>query len=534
MSQHDVTFEEYYKYYQLEQDPFPASHADTVYYATPELEHRLELAKHLVDFSDRVLLLNGVKGSGKTAFLERLKAEADERWVITELDMTGGESPETVLESICRQNHLAYDAEESPQAWIEKLGRHLHNNTENGLVNVFLIDNADRLTAAMLNLLLQLGRPEPGSQRVHLVLASEGELASLFLNENDEFLHKMEIPLLSMEQLPIYLRHRLGNADIDFKEVFGGQQLKRIYQTSGGIPALVNQLAARTLQDPSRLASRTAPRRGASITAMFLNLRFTLVLSLVLVCIFVVIALNREEGEAPQRIELPLPDKTAVTLPPERQSSTPIAPVTGDSEPPVTASPAADDAPEPEPAVAPVTAVAEPIEVNGEADTVVTSAADTSADTATLTVASPIEEMPEEALTREVPAAKTVREAAEPLVEEPVQQAATTPSPSAQESAPGFKGAAWLKQQPPGNYVLQLIGAHDPEVINKVLESNPSIYDQVARFTTVNNNRRWYVLVYGLYKDRDSAVGHIPNLPERLRALGPWPRSLASIQQDLQ
>ncbi|MDX1519661.1 MAG: hypothetical protein R3318_06015, partial [Gammaproteobacteria bacterium] len=247
-------------------------------------------------------------------------------------------------------------------------------------------------------------------------------------------------------------------------------------------------------------------------------------LSLVLVAVFVVMVLNREEEVKNEVINLPLPE---ITPAPEKAVLPEPVVVTTDTVMP-------DDGPKTY------------LDESSEAD--VTDESDERTNVRGETEPEPvpvqaIATAPEPLLMAETPTPERPVEAAdsgddpvlvisktEPVVipePEPVSKPTATPA------GPGFRGADWLKQQSPEQYVLQLLGAHDPDVINKVLSANPSVFGKVARFTTVNNNKRWHVLVYGLYPDRDRAVANIPDLPKNLQALGPWPRSIASIQADL-
>jgi DamX protein len=42
-----------------------------------------------------------------------------------------------------------------------------------------------------------------------------------------------------------------------------------------------------------------------------------------------------------------------------------------------------------------------------------------------------------------------------------------------------------------------------------------------------------YVITYGSFASRDAAVAAIKNLPAKVQAGKPWPRTVASVQQDL-
>jgi septal ring-binding cell division protein DamX len=52
-------------------------------------------------------------------------------------------------------------------------------------------------------------------------------------------------------------------------------------------------------------------------------------------------------------------------------------------------------------------------------------------------------------------------------------------------------------------------------------------------FETRYQDRPWFVVVYGNYPNRSAARQAIEQLPQPLKDLQPWARSLADIQSDI-
>ncbi|MGB2065286.1 MAG: SPOR domain-containing protein, partial [Marinomonas gallaica] len=52
-------------------------------------------------------------------------------------------------------------------------------------------------------------------------------------------------------------------------------------------------------------------------------------------------------------------------------------------------------------------------------------------------------------------------------------------------------------------------------------------------FESLHNGRAWFVVVYGEYRNRSEAIAAVENLPNGLRSLNPWARSVRGIQQDI-
>lgn len=52
-------------------------------------------------------------------------------------------------------------------------------------------------------------------------------------------------------------------------------------------------------------------------------------------------------------------------------------------------------------------------------------------------------------------------------------------------------------------------------------------------FQTVFKGAPWHVVVYGQYADRAAATNAVASLPESLRKLRPWARSIAGVKADI-
>ena len=75
-----------------------------------------------------------------------------------------------------------------------------------------------------------------------------------------------------------------------------------------------------------------------------------------------------------------------------------------------------------------------------------------------------------------------------------------------------------------------MIGAYEQETIDVYLKAFKSNQDKIIPFTASNKGKEWYVLVYGLYENRDQAVAAIDTLPTKAKLMAPWPRTVQSIK----
>lgn len=112
----------------------------------------------------------------------------------------------------------------------------------------------------------------------------------------------------------------------------------------------------------------------------------------------------------------------------------------------------------------------------------------------------------------------------------PPSQQGTTRANSAPISASA--SAAWLWDQDPRHFTLQLLGTGSEERLQAFIREH-RLGGEVAYFRTRRDNQDWFVLVHGSYPDRDQAKAARAELPAGLRAAKPWPRSFAGLHAEV-
>ncbi len=111
---------------------------------------------------------------------------------------------------------------------------------------------------------------------------------------------------------------------------------------------------------------------------------------------------------------------------------------------------------------------------------------------------------------------------------------ATPPKAKVEKQAPttGVKQEAWLLQQRPGDYTLQLVGVQNAQGIPSFITRH-SLNGQAAYFRTSHQGHPWFVVLYGVYPNRSAALKARATLPSGLRNTGVWPRSFGSVQKEI-
>jgi DamX protein len=99
----------------------------------------------------------------------------------------------------------------------------------------------------------------------------------------------------------------------------------------------------------------------------------------------------------------------------------------------------------------------------------------------------------------------------------------------------GIKGENWYRQQDRSAYVLQLISASNIANVIELLEGMPGVQDQMSGYVKYTpSGRPRFLLFYGVYPDRDSAIAATSNIPARFRALNPYPRVVDNIIDEIE
>ena len=81
-------------------------------------------------------------------------------------------------------------------------------------------------------------------------------------------------------------------------------------------------------------------------------------------------------------------------------------------------------------------------------------------------------------------------------------------------------------------YVLQLMAAGAEKPLMDYIDEQ-SNKKNLRLYRGVRNGRSWYIIVEGYYVDRNDALAGISKLPNAQRANRPWPKKVASVQQEI-
>lgn len=531
----------YYLKFNLVKDPFPVDTFDNILYLTPQLQHRVKGIKKVIAGGNRLVLICGAPGAGKSTLADYLESIPEQGWMVGLVPAAADMSREKLAYEIIQQ--VSPDKADDPAAAIAQLHRFLEYSNNNALIPVFIIDDADELPVDTLKFILELAALRYLESAFRFVLFADDTLADRLedprLNAaGPDNIYKVNLPALTRNQLKEYLDTRLSSAGDVSKYPFDEDDLSSIYRTSGGLPRGVNILASRLMwsqirPEPARpgYGRMVVAVAGIAITgALVYYNQFQGTNEIV-----VPVRSGRQEAAVPVRQE-PVPETSVA----EANTDVP-SPLWGtnsnNTDSMVLVSASLPLEPDRLPAIAP-------------AATIDTESVESSRDTPAMSIP-PVSVTVKESAPAETPVAITALETT--VMESPAASAETlTPIPipdhpgfglnddniynldKVPANIAGIKGNIWYRGQPPGSYTLQLISASDLANVEKLLADVSASREDLSGYVKYTpSGRPRFLLFYGMYADQNAALAAVATLPAELQAVKPWPRSVRSITNEI-
>ena len=243
----------YTHYFQLKQSPFSIAPDPRYLYMSDR--HRDALAHLLygVGSGGGFVLLTGEIGAGKTTvcrcFMEQIPENCQLAYIFNPKL-----SVEELLHSICEEFGIALaPGISSVKAYVDAINAHLLASHAQGKNNVLIIDEAQNLSAAVLEQLRLLTNLETSERKLlQIILIGQPELRAMLARPELEQLAQRVIARyhlgsLSADETASYIRHRLAVAGNTAQMPFAPRLMAQIHGLSKGVPRRINLLCDRAL-----------------------------------------------------------------------------------------------------------------------------------------------------------------------------------------------------------------------------------------------------------------------------------------------
>jgi DamX protein len=515
------------RFHEVIEEALPGPAAETAvadregYLLTAALRQRLDLIRHLIDFSRQLILVVGDEGAGKTSLLHHLLATAADNWRIAHVSADPMCDSSILLKRLAADFELNYSEGENVERCREEFETFLALTRRAALVPVVMVDDAHLLQANALLLLLHLSQAETEQPSLRVVLFCDPRimrvLGSPQLQSFKESLtHTVELAPFTLEDTARYLAAHWPAADPESSPILDERYVREVHQASAGIPGRINALVRTSLEQPSPLPEpllpkATSKRSGWIAAAVAVAALLSIGIWLARPDRNTEIAPQSKPEDSPALVEpVPLKPETA----PTQAVTVPVVAAPAAVSPPAAAPPAA---------IPPPAAPAIPS---------TDSATSLAPATAAPPTVPPVEAEPEETTTNAPPPVlppKPMAEKPKPEPSKPHTTEAAKPEKPKPASKPKPAGDHWLQSQPNGNYVLQLYATYQ-RVSAAQFVSEHNLGAKTRILPTVRDNKTWYVVIYGSYTDHGRAHSAISELPAAVQRLSPWVRKVSDLK----
>nr|WP_316641728.1 AAA family ATPase [uncultured Roseateles sp.] len=246
----------YAKFFGLQHEPF--SIAPDPRYLFMSERHRDALAHLLYGLrgGGGFVLLTGEIGAGKTTvcrcFLEQIPKRCNVAYIFNP-KLTVNELLKTVCEEFGIQHEHPVGAGETVKQYLDPLNEFLLRTHAVGQNTVLIIDEAQNLSAEVLEQLRLLTNLETNERKLlQIILIGQPELRTLLARPELEQLAqrviaRFHLQALSEAETSQYIHHRLGVAGFSGPLPFDRGALRRIFGLTGGVPRRINLLCDRAL-----------------------------------------------------------------------------------------------------------------------------------------------------------------------------------------------------------------------------------------------------------------------------------------------
>jgi len=242
----------YRKFFGLKRDPF--SIAPDPRYLFMSERHREALAHLLygLQTGGGFVLLTGEIGAGKTTvcrcFLEQVPRRCNVAYILNPK-----QTADELLASICDEFRIPYPAGSSAKDLVDAINEFLLRTHAVGQNNVLIIDEAQNLSADVLEQLRLLTNLETQERKLlQIVLIGQPELRDMVDSAPLEQLAQRVIARyhlgpLSAPETAQYIRHRLAVAGLTGPVPFADEAMVRVHELTRGVPRLINLLCDRAM-----------------------------------------------------------------------------------------------------------------------------------------------------------------------------------------------------------------------------------------------------------------------------------------------
>ncbi|MCB1751607.1 MAG: SPOR domain-containing protein [Gammaproteobacteria bacterium] len=229
---------------------------------TTEFRQRLDLVRHLAANSDRIPLVRGVHGVGKSTLMDLLLQQAPADWEIYRLEATPMLQPDQLIYGMCRR----FSTSQENLDGVDQLIQRFEALKRSGRLPVIIVDDAEQLPVTTLQGLFGIYSKASGqASRPALILSASPQIDDLLEETRLQFasqkLQVLELVPLNREQSDQLVRHLFKVLEGQHGMPVSDAGYEKIFHTSGGLPGMISQQVEQILRPKTVTPATLAKRR---------------------------------------------------------------------------------------------------------------------------------------------------------------------------------------------------------------------------------------------------------------------------------
>lgn len=242
----------YQVFYGIKEAPFSIVPSARFLYLSDR--HREALRHMMAGLNDGggLALLTGEVGTGKTTLMRGLLSQLPIETQVA-LILNPSLSAQELLLSVCDELGISVAENASYKRLLDALNQHLLTNHAKGWQTVLLVDEAQHLSADVLEQLRLLTNLETDARKLlKVVLIGQPELQWLLQQEKlrqlaQRITSRYHLLPLTPQEVAQYVRYRLQAVECTF-DVFTDSSLSLIAKSTQGIPRIINLVCDKAMQ----------------------------------------------------------------------------------------------------------------------------------------------------------------------------------------------------------------------------------------------------------------------------------------------
>jgi general secretion pathway protein A len=241
----------YLSFYDLREYPFNITPDPRFLYFAPHHKDAYDHLMYGIKARKGFIELTGEVGSGKTTLCRAVLANLDKD-VETALILNPSLTETQLMRAML--NDFGLDPKGNDRlSFIEMLNEFLLEKNRDGINVALLIDEAQDLSPQVMEQIRLLSNLETDQQKlIQIVLCGQPELKERLARPDLRQLRqritvRFHLPPLTLEDVVMYIRHRLWVAGSDGSIVFDAGATKEVYKYSKGCPRLINAICDNAL-----------------------------------------------------------------------------------------------------------------------------------------------------------------------------------------------------------------------------------------------------------------------------------------------